>query len=53
MVINGIDCGDEKELSGEEYSILLKLIRNWPKFEALIAERDEQKKLLEDYYLKK
>jgi hypothetical protein len=26
-VINGIDCGDERELSQEEWIVLLKIIR--------------------------
>lgn len=44
MIINGIDCGDEFELSREEFAVLLKMIRERMKED---ADRKERHKLRE------
>lgn len=47
MIINGIDCGDEFELSREEWVVLLKIIRERQQAdidaEARRAERERTK----------
>lgn len=39
MIINGIDCGDEFELSCEEFAVLLELVRERQSLNAERARR--------------